>query len=73
MVKIKPKYGKPANVNFTTWYCKNFNILTTSKDREKCIKKHIKKLKQYGFLKSENTFTEYDVIAMDFCKNPFKD
>lgn len=73
MVKIKPRYGKTATCNRLSWYCRNFNILTTSEDRDKCIKNHLEKLKAYGFIRSSIPFTEYDRIAMEFCKNPFKE
>lgn len=73
MVKIKPRYGKVANYNGLLWYCRNFNITTASVDRGKCIKRHLEKLKKYGFIKSVNPYTEYDKVAMDFCRKPFKE
>ena len=72
MVKVKPRYGKRYTKE-CVWYCKNYSIVTTSRDRKACIKRHLEKLKEYGFIKSVNPYTEYDKVAMEFCRKPFKE
>lgn len=72
MITIKPRYGKITGASRLCWYCRNFNITTTGDSREKCVKRHLQKLKAYGFIRSENSWTPVDTIAREFCKSPWK-
>lgn len=70
MTRITPKYGKTSGYNKPQWYCINYNIVTASHSRGKCIRNHIEKLKRYGYT---NIAEPIDEVAMEFCRNPWKE
>ena len=71
MFKIEPKFGKTSGYNKPQWYCKNFTIVTASSDKGKCVARHIEKLKKYGYIPED--CTALDIIASDYCRNPWKE
>ena len=73
MMIVKPRYGYVRYGNRECWYCTNYNITTTAKTREKCIAKHLRRLKEYGFIESELAHIPCDITAAEFCKNPWKE